>query len=198
MHNAALVDYCDAGQKWDPILSAYFYRFDPATFTVTSLVPPNSSSSPPPPSSNPTSFFYFTGRWGDVQYPDSDPRQETVPYFGLKRFQSGPTGPRHKHLVRKGLLPDRRRRQGWMEWGVGIYMSLYPCCFRGWRSWVSLSFAIVTLVGIVLGIKSVFRRCRKRGYRKLQEDDIPLDDRRREEEALLASSDEEGEEESDH
>ncbi|KAJ9130976.1 Vacuolar protein sorting-associated protein 62 [Pleurostoma richardsiae] len=59
VHNAALVDYCDEGQRWDPVLSAYFYRFDPAASKLTRLADPDQSS-PSPPSSNFTSFFYFT------------------------------------------------------------------------------------------------------------------------------------------
>ncbi|CAM1505985.1 Fc.00g116220.m01.CDS01, partial [Cosmosporella sp. VM-42] len=126
IHDAALIDYCDEGQKWDPILSAYFYHFNPDTFTLTSLFPPHQSSAPSP-SPNLTSFFYFTGRWGDLQYPDSDPRQETVPYFGIKRFLDGPTGPRHKHLVRKGLIPDGRGGEGWMSPSLVEYAMALGC-----------------------------------------------------------------------
>ncbi|KAF7542384.1 hypothetical protein G7Z17_g11619 [Cylindrodendrum hubeiense] len=135
LHNIAMIDYCDEGQRWDPVLSAYFYRFDPSTFTLTSLIPPNESS-PPPPSANLTSFFYFTGLWGDRQYPDSDPRQEKIPFFGLRRFQSGPTGPRAKHLI----------------------------CLKSYRS---------------------------RGYRKVQAEDIQLDEWQQDEHDLFSSSDEE-------
>ncbi|KAL0767044.1 hypothetical protein CaCOL14_010615 [Colletotrichum acutatum] len=112
IHNSVLVDYCDEGRRWDPILSAYFYHFDKESFTVTRLDPPAKSSPIPPPSTNLTSFFYYSGRWGDIAYPASDPRQEIVPKFGLKRIESGPTGPRHKHLVRKGLKPDQRLLSG--------------------------------------------------------------------------------------
>ncbi|KAJ0342244.1 hypothetical protein KNSL1_010778 [Colletotrichum chrysophilum] len=136
VHNAALVDYCDEGEKWDPVLSAYFYRFHADSFTVTRIEPPEQSFPKLASDANLTSLFYYTGRWGDLQWPDSDPRQETVPRFGLKRFESGPTGPRHKHLVRKGLKPDHRRKMGWTEWAVGIYMAWYPCCLKGWRKWV--------------------------------------------------------------
>ncbi|KIK51158.1 hypothetical protein GYMLUDRAFT_125946, partial [Collybiopsis luxurians FD-317 M1] len=101
IHDDALIDYCDAGYKWDPILSAYFYQLEPTSnFTLTPLTTTIESAS-----TYPTSFLYYTGRWGDDQYPDSDPRQKTVPYFNLKRFNAGPTGPRTKDLLRKGLFP---------------------------------------------------------------------------------------------
>ncbi|SPO06488.1 uncharacterized protein DNG_09178 [Cephalotrichum gorgonifer] len=86
VHAAVLIDYCDEGPKWDPILSAYFYHFDPDTLALRPVIPPNQPASSPPPASNLTSFFYFSGIWGDKKYPDTDPRQETVPYFGIKRF----------------------------------------------------------------------------------------------------------------
>ncbi|KAJ3541102.1 hypothetical protein NM208_g4764 [Fusarium decemcellulare] len=118
IHNAALIDYCNEGRRWDPVLSANFYRFDPASFTLTTLTPPNQKLSPSPPSYNLTSWFDYTGHWGDILYPDSDPRQETIPRFGLKRFETGPNGPRFKHLVRKGLLRDEKRKLGWVEWAA--------------------------------------------------------------------------------
>ncbi|KAK1561488.1 vacuolar protein sorting-associated protein 62 [Colletotrichum navitas] len=191
IHNAVLVDYCDQGKRWDPVLSAYFYRFDPKSFTLTRLDPPGQLPTAPPESSNLTSFFYYSGRWGDVSYPDSDPRQKTVPRFKLKRFQSGPTGPRHKHLVRKGLKPDNVRKLGWMEWGVGIYMSLYPCCLKGWRAWVSIGLVVAVLSGAVVGAVFVFRKYRTRKYRRLDAEDILLDDWVLEDDALLSSSDDE-------
>ncbi|KAH6893365.1 vacuolar protein sorting-associated protein 62 [Thelonectria olida] len=192
IHNEALFDYCDEGKIWDPVLSAYFYRFDPATFTLTRLNPPNQESSSPP-TSNLTSFFYFTGLWGDRRWPDSDPRQLTVPRFGLKRFRDGPTGPRHKHLVRKGLTPDHMRKLGWMEWSVGVYMWLYPCCLKGWRAWITTGVIVVFLSGIVLAIRFGVRRMRGgiSTYKKLQTEDMQLDDWGREDEALFSSSDDE-------
>jgi hypothetical protein len=190
IHNEALFDYCDQGKKWDPVLSAYFYHFDPATFTLTRLNPPNQQSSSPP-ASNLTSFFYFSGLWGDRRWPDSDPRQLTVPRFGLKRFRDGPTGPRHKHLVRKWLTPDHMRKLGWMEWSVGVYMSLYPCCLKGWRAWITTGVIVVFLSGIVLAIRFGVRRMRGRisTYKKLQTEEMQLDDWGRDEEALFSSSD---------
>jgi len=75
-------------------------------------------------------------------------------------------------------------------------MTFYPCCLKGWRAWISLGFVVVALVVIVTGVVFGIRRYRNRAgaYRKLQEEQILLDDWQMEEEALLSSSDEGGEE----
>ncbi|TFA97889.1 Putative vacuolar protein sorting-associated protein TDA6 [Trichoderma ghanense] len=177
IHDSALVDYCDAGRLWDPVLSAYFYHLDPATFELTHIFQPKSNVSA---ATNLTSFFYYTGLWGDAQYPDSDPRQKTVPHFGLKRFVSGPQGPIVKQLVRKKLSPDNPGKKSWMQWAVGVFMSLYPCCLRGWRVWVSATVAITIVIlaifGVRYSVKYGMKRYRARkGYRKL-DTDIPLND----------------------
>jgi hypothetical protein len=67
-----------------------------------------------------------------------------------------------------------------MQWMVGIFMLLYPCCLRGWRVWASATvvIAIVSLAvfGFMYGVKYGLKRYRARkGYRKLGTD-IPLDD----------------------
>lgn len=133
----------------------------------------------PPKESNLTSFIYFSGLWGDLQYPDNDTRQSTVPYFGLKRYVSGPTGPITKQLVRKGLFPDQRQKKSWLQWGIGIFMSLYPCCLRGWRAWVSGTMVIVILIIIIIVIRYAAKQSqlKGRGYRKIEStEDIPLTD----------------------
>lgn len=123
---------------------------------------------------NYTSFFYYSGRWGDKQYPDSDPRQETISYFKLKRFQTGPAGPRAKQLIRTGLFPDHQHVEPWTEWGVGLYMSLYPCCLKGWRVYLSAILAFGVVVAVVFSLVFGFKKYKKRrGYRKL-DDEIPL------------------------
>ncbi|UKZ74667.1 hypothetical protein TrVFT333_002337 [Trichoderma virens FT-333] len=172
VHDAALVDLCDAGRLWDPVLSAYFYHLDPTNFKLTRLFLSGSNSSA---ASNFTSFFYFTGLWGDAQYPDDDIRQKTVPHFGLKRFVSGPQGPIVKSLVRKGLFPDEREKKPWMQWAVGIFMFWYPCCLRGWRVWASLTVVIGFVILTAFGIRYGIKRYRTKGYKKL-ETDIPLND----------------------
>lgn len=83
-----------------------------------------------------------------------------------------------KHLVRKGLFPDHPRKKTWLEWGVHVFMSLYPCCIRGWRVWISGIIFIGILVSIVLGIRYAVKRYRSRtmGYKKVNTgEDIPLD-----------------------
>lgn len=147
--------------------------------------------------SNLTSFLYFSGLWGDFQYPDDNPRQRTVPYFGLKRYVSGPTGPITKQLVRKGLFPDHQKKKSWLQWGVGVFMSLYPCCLRGWRAWVSGTFFIVVLITIGVGIWYALKRyrLRRKGYKKVDDgEDIPLNnmDDREEREGREDREDSEG------
>ncbi|KAG6271204.1 hypothetical protein E4U48_003563 [Claviceps purpurea] len=191
IHSKALIDFCNTGLLWDPILSAYFFQFNPHTSHLTRLMPnPHSHSrshSPQAyphddtaPTANLTSFLYFTGLWGDAEYPKQHPLQKTIPYFGLKRFVSGPLGPLAKQLVRRGLFPDRRARKSWIQWAVGVFVTLYPCCVRGWRKWMSG----MVLLGVGLGLVLVFwcvlgryrRRRRRRGYEKLGMVDIPLGD----------------------
>lgn len=170
------MDYCDAGQRWDPVSSAFFYRLDPSDSRLTRIF--TEGQTPPPDYSlNSTSFLYFSGLWGDFQYPDDHPRQKTVPYFGLKRFVSGPTGPMSKQLIRKGLFPDHRETKSWIQWGVGIFMSLYPCCFRGWRVWVTSIVFVAILISMLLGIRYMVKKylLNKKGYNKVDDGaDIPL------------------------
>jgi amino acid transporter len=191
VHNAALIDYCDEGKRWDPVLSAYFYKLDTDTFTLIPLTPPKQQS--PRSSSNHTSWFEYKGHWGDFQFPQSDPRQETIPRFGVHRFETGPNGPRFKHLLRKGLVRDQARRLSWTEWAAGIYMYWYPCCIRGWRKWISVGVIITAFAAVVVGIILGVRRLRKPKtvYTKLQAEDIQMDEWRRDEEALLSSSEDE-------
>lgn len=170
VHDKVLVDLCDAGPRWDPVQSAYFYHLEPNSFKLTRLYLASDSEK----STNYTSFFYYEGRWGDRQYPDSDPRQETIPYFKLKRFQTGPTGPRAKQLVRKGMFPNHQHVESWTEWGVGVYMFLYPCCLKGWRIYISSIVTLAVLLAFVLGIVFAIQTYwRRRGYRAV-DSDIPL------------------------
>lgn len=195
VHNTVLIDYCDAGKRWDPVLSAYFYRYHHATKKFTTL---SSPASPSPPSHNYTSWLYYTGRWGDFRYPDSDPRQLTVPKFNHKRFVTGPTGPRSKQLIRKNLLPDHRHAVTWKEWAVHIFMMLYPWAIKGWRKWFSLLVLLAVLVGGALASVVLVRKLKRRfggvrlqggDYQRVGLGEIALDDWVRDEEALLSSFD---------
>jgi hypothetical protein len=81
---------------WDPTLSAYYYSYDAASNKFSAY-----------DNSTPVNWLYFTGHWGDEQYPDSDPRQETILGIdGLSKYVSGPTGPLDKQLNRTEVCPD--------------------------------------------------------------------------------------------
>lgn len=86
-----LKDQCDQGTLWDPTLSAYYYKFDANSKVFTAYDP-----------SYPTAWLNFLGRWGDQQYPRSDPRQrQLIPGVdATSRYVSGPTGPIDKQLNR--------------------------------------------------------------------------------------------------
>ncbi|KAI4237408.1 MAG: hypothetical protein L6R40_005900 [Gallowayella cf. fulva] len=60
-------DRCDQGTLWDPILSAYFYKYDAASDAFSAY-----------DGTSPTNWLQYLGKWGDQQYPDSDPRQKKV------------------------------------------------------------------------------------------------------------------------
>ena len=158
---------------WDPVLSAYFYRLDPSSLALTRIFPDSADSATSV--SNYTSFLYYNGIWGDAQYPDSNPLQKTIPRFGLRRFVSGPTGPTDKQLLRKGLFPDHRGKKSWLQWGVALYMSWYPCCIRGWRIWMSGVVLVGLLVSAVYGVRVCVRKYRVKGYTKVGTE-IPMSD----------------------
>lgn len=85
-----LEDDTDQGTLWDPIASAYFYSYNAASDSFTAY-----------DGTSPTNWLQYVGRWGDQQYPDSDPRQDKI--FGISqtaKYSSGPTGPRDKSLNR--------------------------------------------------------------------------------------------------
>ncbi|PVH97835.1 hypothetical protein DM02DRAFT_65704 [Periconia macrospinosa] len=88
-----LEDYTERGILYDPLLAAYYYKFDAAANSFT-----------PYQEGTPTSYLDFAGRWGDEEYPTSDKRQ--VKIFGQAKFSSGPTGPRDKQLNRVNVCPD--------------------------------------------------------------------------------------------
>lgn len=94
-----LNDTTSIGPLWDPTLSAYYYSFIPSSSTNGTFVPSDSST--------PVSWLYFLGRWGDEQYPDSDPRQ--VNFLNLNvtwKYETGPTGPLDKGLNRTDTCPN--------------------------------------------------------------------------------------------
>ncbi|KIX97520.1 uncharacterized protein Z520_06972 [Fonsecaea multimorphosa CBS 102226] len=152
VHDEALIDIADKGRMWDPVKLAYFYHYDPQTETFTAA----------DPGTDPTDWLAFNGNWGDKQYPDPDPRQETVPYFGLKKFNNGPNGPKFKHLVRKGLMPDVKEKPNLMKTLVHWYMGMYGCCLKGINPWVVIiSLLLILAVSIALCVFT-FKRVRPR------------------------------------
>ena len=92
-----LVDKCDQGTLWDPTLSAYYYSYDANSKIFTAY-----------DASYPTAWLNYIGRWGDQQYPNSDPRQHEIlkGVDATARFTSGPTGPVDKQLNRTNVCID--------------------------------------------------------------------------------------------
>ncbi|KAI9730036.1 MAG: hypothetical protein M1818_008305 [Claussenomyces sp. TS43310] len=91
--NGFLRDYTSKGTLWDPLLSTYWYKYhDPSkSFSSASK-------------GSPLGVMHYRGRWGDQQYPRSDPRQKDL--FGFKKYVGGPTGPWNKQLNRAQVCPD--------------------------------------------------------------------------------------------
>jgi hypothetical protein len=87
-----LEDYTDKGALWDPLLGAYFYRFEKEGSRFVSS------------GGAPVEWTGFEGAWGDEEYPESDKRQFKL--FGQARFVGGPTGPRNKQIEREKVCPD--------------------------------------------------------------------------------------------
>jgi hypothetical protein len=92
-------DFTSPGPLWDPTLSAYFYSFSPSSDANGTFMPSDSST--------PTGWLFFEGRWGDEQYPDSDPRQVNLLNLNITwKYESGPTGPLDKGLNRTDVCPN--------------------------------------------------------------------------------------------
>lgn len=89
-------DYTDSGSFWDPAMSAYWYSYDASSQQFTAY-----------DDSTPVNWLYYTGHFGDKQYPTSDPRQENILGInGLYKYTDGPTGPEDKQLNRTDVCPD--------------------------------------------------------------------------------------------
>jgi hypothetical protein len=128
-----LHDSTSKGPLWDPTLNMYSYHYNTtlannSDLTSNSLIASSAAmanshyfntltypgSLIPDPQANtltpssltpdaPTSWFYYTGHWGDQALPNSDPRQ--YHFFKEKAYGSGPLGPRFKALGRKMVCP---------------------------------------------------------------------------------------------
>ncbi len=88
-----LQDYTSQGKLWDPTLSTYYYNYYANNQSFESIA------------GSPIGAMAFKGRWGDEQYPDDDERQPP-PFFGFRKFTSGPTGPWDKQLNRDKICPE--------------------------------------------------------------------------------------------
>jgi len=99
-----LIDYTSRGTLWDPTLSAYFYNYDGNNRDFSSV-----------DSTSPLGAMNYRGKWGDEEYPDSDPRQERFwpPLVTFRRYSSGPTGPWTKGLNRTKTCPRSQRCFVW-------------------------------------------------------------------------------------
>jgi hypothetical protein len=96
-----LTDYTDKGKLWDPLASAYYYKYTPNPDKVTGVLSTGGGGVP-------TGWLYFNGQWGDQQYPKSDKRQKDL--FGNAKFSNGPTGPLFKQLNRQNVCPDNGQK----------------------------------------------------------------------------------------
>ncbi|KAJ6263872.1 hypothetical protein Dda_0009 [Drechslerella dactyloides] len=88
-----LTDDTNAGVLWDPLQSAYFYKFDGNSNTFT-----------PYDVTTPVNWLYYQGHWGDKQYPTSNPNQMIL--FKQPKFADGPGGPIFKELQRSDVCPS--------------------------------------------------------------------------------------------
>ena len=130
------MDLTNEGSIWDPTKAAYHYWYDPVADDLTSAHIEN----------DPTDWFHFSGRWGDCQFPDSDARQRTTS-FGLKKFESGPRGPKFKQLLRTGIQPERPRKS-LLRYVAQVYAFGYSCLSRQ-DFWVAGLQATMAVLGII-------------------------------------------------
>ncbi|KAF2397527.1 hypothetical protein EJ06DRAFT_533129 [Trichodelitschia bisporula] len=103
-------DYTEAGPLWDPVQSAYWYKWTQPASVPAGTQPPKPEVlsrdttklgifTPYDPET-PVGFLYYVGRWGDLRYKVDDPRQDEIFTLAWK-YDTGPTGPAYKKLDRK-------------------------------------------------------------------------------------------------
>jgi hypothetical protein len=95
-----LVDETDDGPLYDPILASFYY-----SYTGPSISAPNGKLTAYSPE-DPVGYLNFTGKWGDMEYPEDDSRQKGKGLLGFKKYVGGPTGPLDKQLIRKEVWPQ--------------------------------------------------------------------------------------------
>lgn len=97
IESVAVNDTTSQGPLWDPVTSAYFYTYSPSSPSLYTAVNGTISER----------WLYYYGQWGDEQYPDSDPRQVNLLNLNITwKWESGPTGPGDKGLVRSDVCPN--------------------------------------------------------------------------------------------
>lgn len=107
-----LKDLTDKGPLWDPALNNYAFWYDYEIDRQEEEDDPlgkKERTSLTPAASNPhlpTSWFHFTGYWGDDTYPLADRRQWRL--FGEYHYTTGPLGPKFKNLERKKVCQNER------------------------------------------------------------------------------------------
>ena len=87
-----LIDHTSRGTLWDSSLNCYHYNYDTNTASFSSY------------GDEPVNWLYCNGRWGDAQLGDKEEGQKD--FFGFKKYEGGPTGPRDKGLDREEVCPD--------------------------------------------------------------------------------------------
>jgi len=99
-----LHDTTDAGPFWDVTLNYRGYWFDNSTQTFTSAGGKDVGGTEQ--ESETVDWLYWTGAWGDEQYPSSDSRQDCIGIPDILEeceYVSGPTGPLKKNLGRTAV-----------------------------------------------------------------------------------------------
>jgi len=84
--NTVILDYTSKGIFWDTSKNLWVYAFSAEKQTLTAIHPTDT----------PTSWFSFSGYWGDQEYESQDPRQGTV--CNQVKWGDGPT-----FVIRKNL-----------------------------------------------------------------------------------------------
>jgi hypothetical protein len=158
---AILHDSTSKGPLWDPALNALSYHYtspddhtdvgwksvDVGVFaesevSTTYFSPGNLTASLENPKA-PTSWFFYSGCWGDKGYPSNDPRQYQAPIIGERKFVDGPFGPRYKGLGRPDVCI-----QGICEVSTTIAPRLWLLNWLYNWAWVCGGFLALVLVGI--------------------------------------------------
>lgn len=134
-----LVDSCDEGALYDPLSTSYMYTYTLGTDSPkrdTDIVKIPGYFESVAPTDTLAGWLYFTGHWGDQEYPDDDPRQKGKGLLGFRRYGDGPTGPAFKDLMRKEVWPA-----GQFAAGQKIKSSLGGSPWTNVKDWFAKCFS---------------------------------------------------------